>query len=517
MARGERFSEREEIIAELEKSMNGQTAGPICFVDKNRNYAFAKEGNTCILGVPGTGKSRRVIIPMILDFCQKKESFIVSDPKGEIYQKTICYAERTHDAYVINFRNLFRSRRWNPLEVIRKFYTSGDPEKKQIGVDMLDELSSALFTVTSAEDPFWQNAAKDVFQGLVLILLNYARKEEVTMDSVYRLLVDGDEVFCSSTYLKEFCLLMGRDAIASKLLSTFVEAPNETRLSIKSVLLRGLSMFTKSEALASMLGEDELHIEHFDGMSEKPVAIYICIPDENSNYDRLCGILIGQLLNHFVRTATEDCGGSLYRRMNVVLEELGNIGGSIKDLDHILSAGRSRNIRCHLVLQSYSQLEDIYGKAKATTITSNCDVTIAFRCTNWDTLHELSKKVGNKEVEINGMIKEEPVITETNLAAMEVGQCLIIIEGRLKYITVLPDYTKIFDCSDWEIPQKRPIRLEPYAAHFDIVTRVRELKKKKIQEIMRKKQENIQENKNTSDDLDIEKWYERKLRESNGE
>ena len=47
-----------------------------------------------------------------------------------------------------------------------------------------------------------------------------------------------------------------------------------------------------------------------------------------------------------------------------------------------MTAGRSRNIRTFCVLQSFSQLDTLYGASKAATILSNADTLIAYEWYN---------------------------------------------------------------------------------------------------------------------------------------
>ena len=148
-------------------------------------------------------------------------------------------------------------------------------------------------------------------------------------------------------------------------------------------------------------------------------------------------------MNHYVRIAEQKYAGKLPIRVNVLLEELGNIGRAITNLPHLMSAGRSRNIRVEFVLQSISQLVDIYGESNATTIMSNCDVRIAFRVNHWDTLTELSRICGEREINCEGHVSREPLITQSQLAAMETGQALVIVSGRIKFITWIPDFTEM--------------------------------------------------------------------------
>ncbi len=101
-------------------------------------------------------------------------------------------------------------------------------------------------------------------------------------------------------------------------------------------------------------------------------------------------------------------------------------------------ASRSRNIRLCLVLQSYSQLQDIYGESKAATILSSVGVTIAFSTNNYNTLEELSQRCGNRTIYENGSRYTEPILTPNQIAAMPIATALILIRGRMKWVCKFP-------------------------------------------------------------------------------
>ena len=150
---------------------------------------------------------------------------------------------------------------------------------------------------------------------------------------------------------------------------------------------------------------------------------------------------------------------------------------------HLMSAGRSRNIRVEFVLQSISQLVDIYGESNATTIMSNCDVRIAFRVNHWDTLTELSRICGEREINCEGHISREPLITQSQLAAMETGQALVIVSGRIKFITWIPDFTEMnISRQAITIKKKGKKRSAKKVSYFDIQKYVKEKKKETMAE-----------------------------------
>lgn len=486
--RNERWSEEKEIKKVLrEDGGNGQrvgevAGGPVLYYQNKRRWCYTDEGHLIFLGVSGSGKSRRGTIPMIRNFIHAGESFITVDPKGEIFNQTACYLSKEYNTHVIDFRHVLESERWNPLRLITELYHSEDLLKKQVAMESLDDLAYALYEISGQADPFWIQSARSVFIGAVYALMEYGDMDQLNMANVYQLIARGEERFggASNTYLKEFVKSLPSDSITAMMLQSYATTAEDTRGGIRSTFLEGISIFARSEGLISMLGGDDLHINALDG--EKPVAIYIILPDESAIYDGLSGVLVGQLMGHYLRLAQDKFHGKLPCRLNVCLEELGNIGGALSSLPHLMSAGRSRNIRCQLVLQSLSQLDTIYGPSKASTIRSNADVLVAFRMNHWETLVELSNKCGEREINRGGYCSREHLISPAQLAAMKTGQALVMISGRTKFISWLPDYSEMYDCSDWKAPSRILRGGWTKTSVFDIQKYVREKKKKEIQE-----------------------------------
>lgn len=451
--RNDRWSEINEIKEKLEPC-NGDSniGGPILYCEKETSYSYGGEGHTIILGVSGSGKSRRCTIPMIRNFIESKESFIVLDPKGEIYHKTSCFAKNSFNIKIINFKEIEKSDGWNPLLAPYKLYKSDKIDDKQKAIEMVDELSHALYPEDAKDSPFWADSARSLFIAAVYSLFECAKSDEINISSVYSFVVKGEERgLRGMNFLKNFILDIPDDSINSMLLNSYITTATETKGGIRSTFLEGISIFNRSEGLKRFLSQDDLNINELD--IEKPIGIYIILPDESPIYDTLAGVLISQLLNHFIRLADKKYNGKLPNRLNFCIEELGSVGKAISNLPHLMSAGRSRNLRAQLVLQSLSQLVDIYGTSKATTITSNADLTIAFRINHWETLSELSKKCGEKRVVSDNFNSREALVTPTQLASFETGQALVIISGSIKFVTKLPDYEKIFDMTEWEPPE----------------------------------------------------------------
>ncbi len=490
-----RWSSKEEIIEKLEKlTPKSKQGGPILWQRNGFLYTYTQESHKLILGLSGVGKTRRCVLPMVRTYIDKGESFIAMDVKGDVYKQTACYTKDKYNVKVLDFRNLDESDNWNPFLYIYPLYKSDKSKDQQRAVDALDALAHSIYMITPNDEPFWITSARNIFMGCAYILLELAEPEEINMSSIYELIMKGDERLFSGCLLQEVLKILPEDCPAGKLLYSYIEAPRETKSSMRSVMMENLAIFIKNKGLESFVSKDTLDINSLDN-EKKPLAIYVIVPDETPVYDSLVTVLVSQLTSHFINLAEQKYAGVLPHRLNIVLEELGN-NSAIPNLDRLLSASRSRNIRIQYVLQSLSQLEDIYGKSKAETIVSNTDITMAFRVNDWKTLQQLSEKCGMREVEMDGRISKENLITPSQLGAMGTGQALVMISGCTKFITQLPDYEEMFDCTDWKMPDK-PLRnsLSAKGKVFDVKSKVKEIKRRELMKSV---------NKNTDMDRETE-------------
>lgn len=483
MSRSERFANEREITRALKDGISG----PVLRYKAGEYQIEGNEGHVIIMGESGTGKTRREIDPMIINsiISDKKESWIIADPKGEIYEETARFATDDYDIYKFDFRNLYREENtcWNPLAAPYELWMSGTAENRFRAEQMVDDLAHAMYPVAPNTDPFWMTEARNLFEGAVYTLFSYAEPEQVNLSSVFYLVQKGDARFGASTYLKEFVDLEEQNENVSMQLYSYITTANETRGGIRSSFLNKLSMATKSESVRNFLSNDDIHINKLAG--DKPVLIYVILPDETPIYEELAGVLISQLMNHYIYIAESKWCGKLPIRVNFCLDELGNIGRAINNLPHLLSAGRSRNVRVELVLQSISQLDDIYGKSNATTILSNAAVKIAFRMNHWDTLAELSRLCGEREVVVDGKVKNQALITPTQLGAMEIGQALVMISGRLKFVTWLPDFSEVFsECLALRTKACIGSKERRKTTVFDIQSFVKEKKRQKMSSML---------------------------------
>ena len=483
MSRSERWNTINEIKRRFCKTtytVNG--AGPIVYVENGRKYSDDSESHIAVIGRTGTGKSQCCSLPYMREILKKGESLIMLDPKGESYKKNACYIPLNYQIFCVDFRNPRKSpTRWNPLSTPYRLFCSQDPDDNDIASSMLSELWNGVYPYDGHSDKFWTDSSVNYAKGLTYGLFETAPKEQINLDSVAVMMEQSEIRIGPNNLLKTFYEDLPHDSLAKRNLATYVTAPNETRGSIHSVASSGLEVFSRSKGLMEMLSEDTLNIMDID--VERPFILIIITPDETDVYDTLSGLLVSQMSQNLIRIA-QDKGGRLPIRVNIILEELGSVGKSIPTLPNLMVASRSRNIRLMLVLQSYTQLIDVYGNSKAETINSCIGITIGFSTNSWETLTEWAQRCGEKQIEINGHIVKEQLITATQLAAMPIGTALIIVDNQYKFIAHLPLYDEMYDNSAWKAPESDFGINKRGFKSFDFVALVQTIRKKKLESVL---------------------------------
>lgn len=103
--------------------------------------------------------------------------------------------------------------------------------------------------------------------------------------------------------------------------------------------------------------------------SEKQI-VYNIFSESDDTYNYIAQFLIHNLYNKLSYVADNNVSKELDTRFHFILEEFGNYP-KINGFHKWLTIARGRGIRFYIVLQAFSQLEEIYGKEECSTIRAN--------------------------------------------------------------------------------------------------------------------------------------------------
>ena len=479
-----RWATKVEIIknADIEKiDPNMETyhaAGLPFIVSKNELYVDNSEAHSLIIGSTGSGKTRRLVLPLLNILARAGESIVVTDPKGELYAKTNkLFNSLGYNVISINLRNPNEGNAWNPLSIPYDFYNKLELRDKAI--ELIYDLGLNIFYDKSNKnsDPFWEKSASNYFAGLVLALFEDANEKEINLNSVINMSEKGQEAYGVSNYIKEYFSLKDKTSISYTSASGTINAPSDTRGGILSVFEQKLIIFSSKVELSKMLSYSDFTMAE---IGTKKTAVFIIMHDEKSTYHPLVSAFIKQCYEVLIGTAQE-YGGALPIRTNFVLDEFANLP-PITDMSNMITAARSRNIRLNLIIQGAEQLNAQYGKETAEVIKGNCSNWFFLISKELQLLKDISELCGITEEQIGiNEFRERPLVSISQLQRLKIGEILIRRDREHPFRANLPDISEYsyWDCTEHNSGEEKKSRED--VCIFDIEEYVKRFKKEKMQ------------------------------------
>ena len=343
-------------------------------VDKRGNV------NVLVVGGSGSGKSASYSIP---NAYQLLGSYVFTDPKGELYDRTAGYLKA--NGYEIKVLNLVRpqySDGYNPLMHITS----------EIDVDVIaNTIVKGQKSEGSGSDPFWDDSAEMLLKALIYYLMATRPEEEQNLESCAEL-VRAANTSGGSNLLTELISKLPYDHPARMNYKSIEIAPEKTYSSILSTLQSKLGKFDSKE-IAELTSTDTIN---FEDIGNKKTAVYVISSDTHTAYDFLLTIFFSQMIQQLYNYA-DDNGGALKIPTYFILDEFANIG-KIPDFDKKISTSRSRKISFSVILQNLDQLEAVYEKSYETII-GNCDTHVFLGSNSYKTVEYFSKALGEKTIE----------------------------------------------------------------------------------------------------------------------
>ncbi len=420
--------------------------------EKGMQVAFSSPSHGLIIGSTGSGKTTTFVNPMIqlLATTEAGSSMIMTDPKGELFSLHSKYlVERGYDVKVIDLRDTYQSYRWNPLDSIYDMYeeyrnvykqafertdsfeSSGlekaNPKddftnvtkwyefqnkayvsyeslvlgmkiyKKQLFDEVyenLNDLTSVLIPIENEKDPMWEKGARAITLAVLLAMLEDSEIEEMHMTKDKFTLFNLTKILQNSNkdYLELRKYFQGRSPLSKALsLSKQVcDAAESTRASYMSVVYEKLTLFNDS-GICGLTSSSDFTPK---SLTEKPTALFLKIPDEKTTRHNLAAIFILDLYKSLIKVASANEDLSLPRNVYFILDEFGNMP-KIENFDKMITVGRSRKIWFNMIVQSYQQLNNVYGDKAADIIKGNCGIKMFIGSNDIGTCKEFSELCGN--------------------------------------------------------------------------------------------------------------------------
>ena len=419
-----RFSTFNEIKKNFkkEKISNIKESGVPIWFSKDFKYVwFDRETpHYTYLGSTGSGKSVTAVIPMcsFVATAKNKRSVFITDPKGEIFNTTSkMFKDNGYNVLTLDFRHPEMSNHFNILEPIIKEYEKYiDYEKKSIvskkdkvkfnnlamtSLAETNRLITSLATMimqekTQQKDPFWNNSARNLLEGLIGFFLeeykkNTIKRNQITMTSIRKF----QNSSMQEKNFNKFKTYIDRKDYGSKSkdsLTSILNASDNTYKSITAVFGEKMSLFDDVN-VANVTSDSDFD---FDLLGREATALFIIVPDEDKVYFTLVTIIVGLLYKELVKLANSKENKKLPVQIDWLLDEFANCP-PLADIEALVSVARSRGMRFHFFIQSFSQLDNVYGKEVAQIILDNCGL-IYLKTNTQDTAEQISKRLGKTTI-----------------------------------------------------------------------------------------------------------------------
>ena len=375
----------------------------------------------------GSGKSSAYSIP---NAYQCLGSYIFTDPKGELYDRTAGYLKsKGYEIKVLNLVHPQYSDGYNPLMHI----------SSELDVDVIANTIVKGQKTESGSDPYWDDMAEMLLKALIYYLIATRPEEEQNLASCAEL-VRAANNNKGSNLLTELISQLPYDHPARMYYKSIEIAPEKTYGSILSSLQSKLGKFDSKE-IAELTSTDTIS---FEDIGKKKTAVYVISSDTHTAYDFLLTIFFSQMIQQLYDFADNN-GGKLPMQTFFILDEFANIG-KIPDFDKKISTSRSRKISFSVILQNLDQLEAIYEKSYETII-GNCDTHVFLGSNSQKTVEYFSKALGEKTItheskskskdkkthskstSVSDQIMARALLTPDELRRFDNDKCIIFVKG----------------------------------------------------------------------------------------
>ena len=387
-----------------------------------------KNGNILVIGGSGAGKSASFVIPNAF---QMLGSYIFTDPKGELYDRTAgIFKARGYDVHVINLVDPRVSDGYNPLSHIRG----------TLDVDTIAKIiSNKEGGDKKSSDPFWDQTSEALLKAVMYYIILNRPEEERSLASCLALVRLGGEN--DGEDLRNIFMDLPFDNPARKAFETIRLGSEKTFSNILVSLAAKLEAFDSQE-IAAMTSTNTIE---FEDLVNKKSVLYFITPATNDTYNFLMNIFFSQMLDRLYDYA-DTMGGKLPTPLFLILDEFANIG-RIPRFEQILSTCRSYRINISIILQSIDQLIAIYDEKVTENIMANCSTHLFLGSNAQKTLETFSKQLGEKTItrdnvsrstdkesnfsgrNYSDQIMARALMTPDELRRMSSEECIILVQA----------------------------------------------------------------------------------------
>lgn len=415
-----------------------------CIYDKNMMFflSYFIKSNKILIGKMFSNKKyqeqiidKYKLVDYIIEVIKNNQEELEKNIKNKKYFDNYSYMEYTSEKlkeYLNNLSNL------EILDKIKEMQNNSSNHQAEAN-HLVISLANLIFTEKESKDPFWINSSKQLFIGLAGIFLEDYKKGLIDENKIN---IASIKKFQNSSLIKENQMYLQRNLntrsygnLSKDYLTSILSSAENTYKSVTAVFGEKMSIF------------DDLNVENVTSISEfnftdvgrKPTALYIIVPDEDKSYYQLVTIILGMLIKDLSKFANmPENNGMLPVKVEWILEEFANMP-PINDIHVSVSVARSRGMRYIFFIQSFAQLDQIYGKEIASIIIDNSALCY-LKTNSVECAQIIEKKLGRATITTNSLsTSTDPFKVGGNQTTSLLGRELLTANEiiSLKYKTII--------------------------------------------------------------------------------
>ena len=343
-------------------------------------YETQLNNNVMVVGASGAGKTTRIVIPNIM---QANGSYIVTDPKGNLYRKIGPYLEKNgYEVMSLDLAEPSDEVRYNFIDYIQ---TEQDVIK----------VAHMLMTGDGSEgwkghNAFFYNTG-ELYVAAAIATLKFVEDVPFTFNSIFsfcRNIILGEKNNTESdteSWEAEYKWW----SLSKRLLNTVCNMSDETGHSVFSTIGSVLGRLN-TKGVEEMMTSEEYPLD-IKSIGKKKTALFVKVSDTDRSLDTLVDIFFTQAMEVLCHYADTECENeTLPVPVQFIMDDFAT-NCTIEGFPRMISSIRSRNISTMIMLQAESQLEKKYDK-DWTTVISNCDTYIYMGGNDLRTAESIAKR-----------------------------------------------------------------------------------------------------------------------------
>ena len=414
----------------------------------------------------GAGKTTGTVIPTILS-CDR-DSLIINDPKGELYDETSKYRRKISNVFRIEWGQAFANRDdnttfWNPLDLSN--LPQGTAERSKY----VDMITNILIKEAKA-DKFWSNNGRKTLSAMILYSIykeelenkstNIAKVKDILATIGVKDINDEDNESEKEDASQEGFLLKARELdvlefpeiIKLRCKNVFSElssTPPNTLGGILASISSDLSVFN-SEYVRDVTSSNTFSMENIRGVkkevvvkgetiiAERPTTIYLISPAaEQEQFGVLSAIFVEVAYKYIT---SQDL--AVVKKSNIVRFILDEVAffppiSAVIDGPAIARGYRGSFL---FVCQDLSQIQDNYSEGALNTMLTNTAFKIVLPQNNDKTAERFAKLAGQTQIsEWQGVGKQRQkvkkiinLIEPTDVLSLPAGKQIVYVQNNAK-------------------------------------------------------------------------------------